>query len=116
MLKYIEMKESEIISSKEVDAQLSLPDSWHQLNDHHFPMFLTVQKLIYMLDGAIWNSFFSRTHDRKIQGLDSNLGWHNEDKGVFMINQHFKEVKHVQDSLREFEFDLLQNDMDLEAE
>jgi hypothetical protein len=44
-----------------------------------------------MMDACLAYSFFSRDHNNSIIGLDQNLGWHNEAKGVMMINHYFKE-------------------------
>ena len=70
---------------------MNMPNSYDDLKPHHFPMFATVKKLIYMMDACLNYSFFSRDHNNNIIGLDSNLGWHNESKGVMMINHYYKE-------------------------
>jgi hypothetical protein len=44
-----------------------------------------------MMDACLNFSFFSRDIHNKIIGLESNLGWHNESKGVMMINHYYKE-------------------------
>lgn len=44
-----------------------------------------------MMDACLNYSFFSRDNNNNIIGLDSNLGWHNESKGVMMINHYYKE-------------------------
>ena len=52
-------------------------------------------------------SFFTRTNDGKIIGMETSLGWHNEDQGVFMINQDFKHTEEVRKNLQEFELNIL---------
>jgi hypothetical protein len=44
-----------------------------------------------MMDANLSYSFFSRDNKGNIIGLDSNLGWHNESRGVMMINHYYKE-------------------------
>ena len=65
---------------------MSLPNSFDLLTPTQFPLFITVKRLIYMMDACLNFSFFSRDQNNNIIGLDSNLGWHNESKGVMMIN------------------------------
>lgn len=64
----------------------AMPNAFDDLQPRHFPLFVTVQKLFYMMDACLPYSFFSRDVNNNINGLDSNLGWHNEKKGVMMIN------------------------------
>jgi len=46
-----------------------------------------------MIDASLDFSFFSRNFEGKVIGLESNVEWHNESKGVFMINNYYKEQK-----------------------
>ena len=75
----LDLKEKEIIQADTLDQQLCIPESYNNLQDGHFPIFLTVQRLVYMLDASLNRSFFSRSQDGKIIGMESSLGWHNED-------------------------------------
>ena len=43
-----------------------------------------------MIDASLELSFFARNVDGSIIGMSSNVEWHNESKGVFMINKYFK--------------------------
>ena len=70
-------------------------------------MFLTVQRLVYMLDASCYTSFFSRRSDGKIIGMESSLGWHSEDQGVFMINQDYKQSDDIKQQIQEFELQVL---------
>lgn len=86
LITLLELKQQEAEQEHAAEQQWKLPDSFSMLQSHHFPLFLTVQRLVYMLDASLERSFFSRTADGKIIGMDSSLGWHSENQGVFMIN------------------------------
>jgi hypothetical protein len=76
-----------------MDGQLNMPEVYSKLKSKHFPLFTTIQKLIFMLDGTLRNSYFTRDSDGRILGMDSHLGWHSEcsnGSGVMMINTHHK--------------------------
>jgi hypothetical protein len=60
------------------------------LNSEDFPLFLTVKRLLYMLDASTDFPFFARDKNGDQIGMDTNVQWHNESGGVFMINQYFK--------------------------
>ena len=75
---------------EELEKLMELPNSMDGLNTDHFPLFVTIKRLIYMLDASLDHPFFSRAVDGKIVGMDSSVEWHNETKGVFMINHYFK--------------------------
>jgi hypothetical protein len=67
----------------EESSQLNqnLPAAFEDLEPHHFPLFTTIKKLIFMLDASLENSFFTRDKDKNILGMNSNLGWHSEASG-----------------------------------
>ena len=65
-----------------------------------------------MLDASLYYSFFSRRRDGKIIGLDSNLGWHSEENGVFMINQEFKQKESMQKQLHDYELSMITGEED----
>lgn len=67
-----------------------------------------------MMDACLNYSFFSRDHNNNIIGLDSNLGWHNESKGVMMINHYFKESIDYDAQLAKFGKELLEVDKDID--
>ena len=110
LLKFLEIREKEILQAEQVDQQLAMPEQMHQLSGRHFPLFLTVQRLVYMLDASLYNSFFTRKSNGKIIGMESSLGWHSEDRGVFMINQDFKQSDQIRSELQEFELAILAGD------
>ena len=107
LLTFLEMKEREIMQEDTLEHQLKLPESYNSLKARHFPLFLTVQRLVYMMDAALGRSFFTRSHDGKIIGMETSLGWHNEDQGVFMINQDFKQTEETRKNLQKFELNIL---------
>lgn len=45
---------------------------------------------MYMYDASLNYSFFARDSRNNLIGMSSNLSWHNENKGMFMINSQFK--------------------------
>jgi hypothetical protein len=51
---------------------------------------VTVKQLFYMFDGCNSESFFARDNQNNLIGMSSNLSWHNENKGMFMINTEHK--------------------------
>ena len=65
-------------------------------------MFLTVKQLLHMLDASLYESFFYRDAENKVVGMDNNLTWHNENKGLFMINQQFKTDQNYDQLLLDF--------------
>lgn len=67
-----------------------MAESMEELSSEDFPLFLTVKRLIYMLDASTDFPFFSRDKTGKQIGLESNVEWHNEQGGVYMINQYHK--------------------------
>ena len=67
-----------------------LAHSMEELSSEDFPLFLTVKRLILMLDASTNYPFFARDKTGKQIGLESNVEWHNEQGGVFMINQYHK--------------------------
>jgi hypothetical protein len=61
--KYMEIEELALMDEEELEKQLELPNSFADLCSDHFPMFLTVKRLIYMLDASLDFPFFSRNYD-----------------------------------------------------
>ena len=95
----------------EEEEQLNLPSSIYLLARDHFPCFLTIKKLIYMLDASCNYPFFSRGIDGKIYGMDSTTEWHNENKqGAFMINQYHKDSYDFNKKLKKLGRKLVQVD------
>jgi hypothetical protein len=113
-LEFIKREEKDLMEDYELESQLQIPNSFSDLKPHHFPLFSTVKKLIYMIDATFGFSFFSRDANNNIIGLDSNLGWHNESKGVMMINHYFKENIDYDELIAKFGKEILEMDKDAE--
>lgn len=89
----LETVKQDLEDELEEESQRNLPQAIDGLTADHFPCFLTVKKLIYMLDASLSHPFFSRSIDGKIYGMDSSTEWHCENKqGTFMINQYHKDA------------------------
>ena len=69
-----------------------------------------------MLDASMDHSFFFRNQDGKIVGMDSNVQWHNESKGVFMINQYFKKNNDYENQIKKLGARMMSLDEKMEAE
>lgn len=89
-----EIKEIEddldIIDEGEIEKQLALAHSLNSISDNQFPLFLTVRRLLLMIDGTTHRPFFARNPKGEIIGLEGNAEWHNEIRGVMMINTMHK--------------------------
>jgi len=48
------------------------------LNADHWPLFVTVKRLLYMIDASTNFPFFSRDTHGKLVGMESRADWHNE--------------------------------------
>ena len=71
MLAFIRNEERALVDDIVVeDATSRLPNAFDDLQPHHFPLFLTVKRLIYMMDACLSYSFFSRDHNNNIIGMD----------------------------------------------
>jgi hypothetical protein len=90
-----------------------LPAAFEDLKPQHFPLFLTLKQLLFMLDASLYDSFFFRDAENKVIGMENNLTWHNENKGLFMINQQYKTDADYNKLLLEFTSEVL-NDVDAE--
>lgn len=77
--------------SQEVDENFKLKaNTMDQLKESDFPLFLTLRKLVFMLDGCLETPFFARTLDGKIIELSSSSQWHSEKQGVMMLSKKIK--------------------------
>ena len=66
-----------------------------------------------MMDASLQHSFFCRDGKNNLIALQSNLSWHNENKGMFMINQQYRDSTNYDDLLAKYSDELT---MDIEAE
>ena len=95
----------------ELEQTMKLPHSFDEVREDHFPLFLTVRRLLYMVDASLVRPFFVRNAQREIVGLDANAEWHNEAKGVMMINHYHKEgARDLNKRLKEGKVDLESSD------
>jgi len=69
-----------------------------------------IKKLLIMIDGCLQYSFFSRDANGDIIGMDSNLGWHNENKGMMIINEYYKEGVDYENKLAKFGKQIMEMD------
>ena len=67
-----------------------------------------------MLDASLTHPFFSRDANGKIIGMDSGVEWHNESKGVFMINQYFKQQRDYDKIIRKLGKKIIKLEDDLD--
>ena len=91
--------ENEMMDVEEMEKNLNIPHSMHQMKNEDFPVFLTVKRIVYMIDASIFRPFFSRNQQNQIIGLDQAAEWHNEQKGVIMINNYYKRGDHIEDKM-----------------
>ena len=89
-----ELKETEdelaLLDESEVEKQLSLVHTLNLVPNDQFPLFLTLRRLLIMIDGTLSKPFFARNVHGKIIGLDENAEWHSENSGIMMINTMYK--------------------------
>ena len=88
--KFVEKELEELERDENIEKQTEIVNRFSQLSQKDYPLFLTVKRLIHMLDASLRYPFFSRDSDGKQVGLQGNLEWSNEQGGVFMINQYYK--------------------------
>ena len=92
------MIEEELASKSHMEH----PPAFEDLKPKHFPLFVTVKQLLYMYDASLTYSFFCRDSDNNLIGMSSNLSWHNENKGLFMINSAHKSQVDYDDLLLKY--------------
>ena len=70
---FLSKEEEELLDEIEVENQLNLPNSLNELNNSHFPLFLTVKRLVYMIDACLTYPFFVRNNSNEIVGMDGSV-------------------------------------------
>lgn len=93
-----------------------LAQSMEELSSEDFPLFLTVKRFLYMLDASTDFPFFARDKGGKQIGLESNVEWHNEQGGVFMINQYHKNQTNYDSIIKELGQKLIDFTQSIEVE
>ena len=76
------------------------------VKDEEFPMFLTIKRLILMVDATLDKPFFARSLNNQIIGMSTNSEWHNEMKGIMQINKEYKRQR------RQNLFDVTEQDLE----
>lgn len=88
-----------------------MPNALSSVQSDQYPIFLTVKKLVYMLDACLTNSFFAWNPDGSIFGSENTTEWHNESKnGAFMINRYLKEDYNFGESLKKLGKTIITNE------
>jgi len=99
--KYIENEIRSLEDEETIEKQKHLGRSMDELSNEDFPLFLTVKRLLYMLDATTTYPFFARNNEGKQISMDSGVEWHNEAGGVFMINQYYKGGQGYENALKD---------------
>lgn len=110
----LEMKEQSLEGSESEDEGQEM-NSMEFLRDEDFPLFVTVRKIIFMVDASMKRPFFARSREGKLIGLNSKFTWHNEQKGALMINKQFKAQRMTED-IGKIEVENSESDSDEEFE
>ena len=63
------------------------------LKESDYPGFFTVRSLILLIDACLYKPFFARKQNNEILGADVKSTWHNETKGVMMIDNYYKKFQ-----------------------
>ncbi len=71
MLDFIKTEERNLVDDLAIESEMNLPNSFDDLKPWQFPLFVTVKRLIYMMDACLAYSFFSRDNT-----LLRNNNWH----------------------------------------
>jgi hypothetical protein len=90
------------------------PNAFEDLLPRHFPLFITVKQLLFMIDASLYWAFFCRDKQNKVMQLDNNLTWHNENKGLYMINTAHKNVANYDELLLKYAKELIEGEIDKE--
>lgn len=67
------MEIKELEQDEHLESQSNLSSSMEQLSANDFPLFLTVKRLLYMLDASTDYPFFARDKDGNQIGMDTNV-------------------------------------------
>ncbi|CAD8130609.1 unnamed protein product [Paramecium sonneborni] len=77
---------------EKLKQELNAFHSFADMKDSDFPAFLTIKKLVLLVDGSLAKPFFSRTQDKKILSSDTHAQWSTENTGV-ILQIHTEEMK-----------------------
>ena len=93
----LEMEDDPVFEESESEEEVQGPSSMEFLRDEDFPLFVTVRKVIFMVDAAMKRPFFARDRNGDVIGSNTKFQWHNELKGALMINKQFKLQRQTED-------------------
>jgi hypothetical protein len=63
--------EDELLDMEEIEKNMKMAQSFNQMRNEDFPAFLTIKRLVFMIDGSLGRPFFARNMRNEIIGLDS---------------------------------------------
>ena len=112
-----EVKNSDLYSDSESDEENG-PVSMNLVKDEDFPLFLTVRRLIFMIDASLRRPFFARDIQGKVIGAGTNFEWHNECKGYLKISKDYKNIirkSHELSDSEDSDEERIENDYDTEV-
>lgn len=87
-----EVNDDEVLDFEEMERNMKMAQSMDEMTNEDFPAFLTIKRLVYMIDASVRRPFFARNLKNEIIGLEAQAEWHNEQKGVLMINNYYKQA------------------------
>lgn len=88
----IEEEEEIIDDNVEQINKMQKYEVFRNIDEKDFPLFLTVRRLVLMIDGTLARPFFTRNYHNQVIQSDMNAQWHNEMKGVLMIDDYHKKI------------------------
>ena len=92
------------LDDEELQKKMLKYTSMNEMKEEDFPAFLTLRNLLIMVDGALIKPFFTRNKDNQIIGGDSSANWHNESKGVLMIDDYHRKMGEAKPNNEEIDF------------
>ena len=74
----------------ELEKKMKKYRSLDDLHEDDYPGFFTIKSFIMMLDGTLKKPFFIRKKNEEQEEHESQATWHNERKGVMMIENYHR--------------------------
>jgi hypothetical protein len=65
------INEDEILDFEEMEKNMKMAQSMSEMRNEDFPAFLTIKRLVFMIDASLGRPFFARNIKNEIIGLDS---------------------------------------------
>ena len=60
------MNEDELLDMEEMEKNMKMAQSFNQMKNEDFPAFLTIKRLVFMIDGSLGRPFFARNMRNEI--------------------------------------------------